>query len=321
MAIAHLSTYLFTGVVGAVFLITGIAKALSSRQFTEHLFELALLPPEIMVYLAFAFVGIECGLGLALILHVFPQYVVPAAMLLIMSLSALTFWANQTGRTDSCGCYGGLALVTPQQSLMLNAVYVMLLGSALYLPIDNYETARWKVAASICLACINAGLAFRSEEKPIINLSALQPGRRWQRHWLSPRSGMEEFVLEDSTLQQGSYFVVFLGRDCPYCKQWISTLNILDAQTHRPPVIGVMALAPTEIAQFKQQFQVHFSIVSMSRLLFGFLAEGVPTAVLIKDGTIETVEMGKMPSAYEQEIQQFYRVVRSPKAKANAFFA
>ena len=301
-----------TVIVGLVFLVTGSVKALDSRRFTEHLFGLELLPPEIMVYLAFGFVGIECGLGFALVVHAFPKYLICSTILLLGCLSAITIWSYKTGKTQECGCYGGLALVTPEQSLLLNLGYILLLGLALYFPVENYQTALWKGIIACLLICVGTALAFRSEQTPIVNLSALLPGKPWRKRWLDG---------DAFNLVLGAYFIVFLGRDCPYCKQRIPALNVLNAQPHRPPVIGVMAIEAPEIEQFKRGLRIHFPILSMNKLLFSFLAEGVPTAVLVKDGKIETVEMGKMPQEYEREVQQFYRAIDARKSKRTAFFA
>ncbi|NEP45613.1 MAG: hypothetical protein F6K35_42945, partial [Okeania sp. SIO2H7] len=105
--------------VGIIFLLTGIAKILEPWKFTEHLEKLALLKPESILPIALSFTGIECGLGVALILGIEIKAIAPATILILLGLSILTYWSTSTGRTQDCGCYNGWLNVTPTQSLVL----------------------------------------------------------------------------------------------------------------------------------------------------------------------------------------------------------
>ena len=301
-------SYLATLIVGLVFLVTGIVKALNSRKFTGHILEYRIFPSHFIQPIAILFIGVECALGTALVLHAFPEWLVPGTAILLVVLSAITFWSTSTGRTDDCGCYGGLAMITPTQSILLNLGYLSLLGLAFYFPVANLETATWKWILALVMLGFFSFLAQKSQHTPLIDLSYLKAGKQWKESWLEN---------SHQNLQTGKHFIVFLGPECPYCKQWVPLLNIMNANPELPKVMGLMTLNESEISAFKEKHLVHFPIVTMDKILFRYMVDGVPTAALIKDSKIDNVSMGAMPQEYFKEIQQFYRATVKRNAAKN----
>ncbi|NJL51306.1 MAG: hypothetical protein HC930_02150 [Hydrococcus sp. SU_1_0] len=304
--------YIATFIVGLVFLVTGTVKALSSRKFIEHIVRLGLVPGQLIVPTAITFIGLECALGTALILHVYPEWLVPETLGLLVLLSIVTVWSTSSGRTEDCGCYGGLAIITPTQSVLLNLGYISLMGLAWYYPVANYETVAWKWILSLVLFVLAAVSAQKSIQDPVIDLTFLKAGKQWKAKWLD----------SSPDLTQGTQFIVFLGQECPYCKRWVPLLNVMNATPHLPKVTAAMTLNDEEIEAFKAKHLVHFPVVEMNRLLFGYMAEAVPTAALVKDGIVESVTVGEIPEQYAKEIQHFYRAtVFNDEPKETARFA
>lgn len=300
-----------TFIVGSVFLVTGVVKALSSKSFIELIFKYSLLPSQFVIPTAITFIGLECALGVALILHEFPQWLVPGTIILILCLSASTAWATSTNRTEDCGCYGGLLVITPKQSILLNLGYILLLGWAWLNPVADYHTQTWQWVLVLMALVAGSISSWKSQEKPLVDFSRLKPGNRWHPRWLkdSPQD-----------LQQGSHFVVFLGKDCPYCKQWVPLLNVMSTQKDLPNVIGILALSHEEIEAFKAEHLVRFPIAQMDNLLFGYMVDSYPTAVLIEDGVISNKWLGEIPKQFFDRIKQFYEsVVFGSKSKARHF--
>lgn len=304
--------YLATFIVGLVFLVTGTVKALSSKKFIEHIFQYRIFSQQLVTPIAVSFIGIECALGTALILHEFPEWLVPGTAILLVLLSIITFWSTSTGRTEDCGCYGGLAVITPTQSILLNLVYISLMGLAFYYPVANYETATWQWIVTLVLFVLGILFAQQSQQNPLVDFSYLKEGKQWKKSWLknSPQD-----------LQKGNHFIVFLGPECPYCKQWVPLLNIMNANPALPNVMGMMTLNEAEIKEFQSKHLVHFPVVNMNKILFNYMVDGVPTAALVKDGKIDNISMGQMPQEYFKEIQLFYQatVKRDESKKAVRF--
>ncbi|MGD1701000.1 hypothetical protein [Dapis sp. BLCC M229] len=100
---------------------------------------------------------------------------------------------------------------------------------------------------------IIAIMAWKSQEKPLIDFSRLKIGNHWKNRWLknSPHN-----------LHKGSHFVVFLSRDCPYCKLWIPFLNMVNTQKYLPQVLGIMSAKNEDLDEFKAEQMVRCSFTN-----------------------------------------------------------
>ncbi|HEY9650946.1 MAG TPA: MauE/DoxX family redox-associated membrane protein, partial [Coleofasciculaceae cyanobacterium] len=142
---------------------------MNSEQFIQHISKYRLLPQWAVPWVAISFIGLECALGVALVLYEFHQWLVPGSILLLLCLSALTLWSTSSGRTEDCGCYGGLLIITPQQSILLNLGYILLLGLAAFYPVTNHRTDTWQwILVLIVLVCTST-LSWLSRQEAIVD--------------------------------------------------------------------------------------------------------------------------------------------------------
>ena len=187
------------------------------------------------------------------------------------------------------------------------------MGLAFYYPVANHETATWQWILTLVLLLSCSVLAQQSQSQPLVDFSYLKEGKSWKQSWLqnSPKD-----------LKKGSHFLVFLGPECPYCKQWVPLLNIMNANPRLPNVLGMMTLTESEIKEFKTKHLVHFPIVSMNTILFNYMVDVLPTALLLQDGKIKNISVADMPQEYFEEIQLFYRAtVKRDESKTVVRFA
>jgi thioredoxin-related protein len=191
-------------------------------------------------------------------------------------------------------------VIPPQNSILLNLSYTLLLDAAWFNPVHHYNTDTWQWVTALLVLPIASGLAWQSKDKPLVDLSRLKAGKAWKAQWLNQH---------ERDLQQGSHFVVFLSEDCPYCKRWVPLLNFMNTQQDFPQVLGVQAMTAEKIAAFKAEHLARFPIAQMDKLLFGYMVDGVPTAVLVKDGAIQNKWSGEIPKEYFDRIKSFYENV------------
>lgn len=302
--------YLCTFIVGAIFLFTGGIKAVDSSQFVHQVHDYRLIPPRWVRQVALAFIGFELALGVALVLYIFPGWLIPGTIALLLFLAGLKIWGTSSGHVEDCGCYGGILLLTPRQSLLLNMVYILLLSVAWFYvrgnPFHfalNYEY--WKPVLVLLAMIGGVILGWRSQREPLINLTRLKVGKRWGKRWLKASS---------QTLADGSHFVVFLSKECSYCKLWVPLLNVMDVQPDMPNVIGIMSLTEIEKEAFIAQHLVRFPISYMDKALVRLMAQAFPTAALIENGIITNKWRGEIPKPYFDKIRQFYESI-SPNRK------
>jgi hypothetical protein len=299
-----------SSLVGAVFLGTGTLKALRPRSFVRSVHEYGILPNHRYArHAPLLFIACECALGATLLLN--PGLVALSATLaLLLGFVFLTVWGSVTGRVEDCGCYGNFILLRPWQSVALDGVYLLLVGAAWVVhPAGEQQFSPWAVAAALAIAAAAFLLAQRNLRHPL-DTSPLKQGKPWRASWLkeSPRD-----------LLSGSHLIVFLGRECPYCKRWVPLLNVVEVQQDFPSVTGVLSLSAQEVDEFKSEHLIHFPIARMQRTLFSILADSVPTAVLIEDGMIREKWMGKMPDSYMERIHGFYDAITVGATEQKAF--
>jgi hypothetical protein len=300
--------YLCAGLVGLVFLVSGTFKALDAAAFLRHTLRYRLLRPQWLRIACICVVGLECAVGAALALDV--TLAIPVAAVLLLGFAALTWWGTSTGRVEDCGCYGGLLLLTPVQSLLLDGLYLALLAAAWFLGSAPVTPRIWQIAIVAAVFAIAIAAATRSVSRPLANLGLLKAGRSWRKKWLPQ-------YQRDVT--QGSHFVVFLSPECPHCKRWAPLLNVIEARAELPSVVGVMSTSQESLDRFLGEYLIRFPIVLMGRSLISLMARAYPTAALVEGGKIRSVWTGEMPEEYLDHARQFLEAVAPPKKSGGIF--
>ena len=300
-----------SALVGAVFLVTGGLKALDAGRFLREVRRFRLLPPswERPATLVVA-VG-ECALGAALLTQM-SAWLYPLTAVVLVGFFVVTAWGVRSQRIEDCGCYGGQLMVTPAQSMALDGLYLVLvtvawLSASTAIPLDPWNIV---VVAVVALAALV--LSTRSLRAPLVDLALLRVGRTWRRRWL-------KHYERDVT--RGAHFVVFLSRDCPYCKRWVPLLNVIEVQPELPSVVAVMSLEGDELRAFLDEHLIKFPVTHMPQSLVSLMASAFPTAALIENGRVSRKWVGEMPQEYVERIRQFFEALSPISAQRRGGFA
>jgi hypothetical protein len=296
------SVHFGSSLVGVVLLLAGLAKALDPQNFSRYLGDLRLVSSRFVPSVTFMLVILQCGLGAALVISLWLRWLMPATILLLVALASLSSWAIRSGRTPDCGCYNGIVTFSPEQSLILDAVYVVLLACGWRWGTQVSEPEPWKIASVLVIAA-GAGLlayvSLRHEAetgKPLLELSPLRPGRRWNLRWMKEGS--------DVSRGDGKKIVVFLGASCHYCRRWIKVLNVVHRLPGFPDVQGIVLLPDKDLSDYVSREGVEFPVTTakpwvMARLVRGF----TPTAVVVEGGVIQEKWIGSMPEPFVEELR------------------
>jgi len=267
--------FICTFLIGIVFLFSGLIKSLYLQPFINHIQKLRLFPKKANVLIALFFVELECGLGISMILHVYPRELIPFTFFLVIWLSVFNFWANRSGRAADCGCYGSLITLAPWQTLSINSLYLVILAAGWFTRIEDYTTVMWKVWIVIFSILICGYLAKRSVDSPLVDFSKLKTGTQWQNKWVT-----------SDDLGSGACLAVFLSNECSICKDWIAEIETLNLSDFKPSLIYILPNKP-DINQFLQtEFKVQIPQYLIKPRLFNSLIYQTPTAVLIDNGTV-----------------------------------
>ena len=297
--------------VGVVFLVTGGLKSLDSAQFLRQIRRFRLLPHTWERPAALFVIAAECALGAALVTQLSPWLYPLTAAVLVVFLG-LTAWGVSSRRIEDCGCYGGMLMVTPAQSMALDVLYLALVAVAWLFAPAVASIAAWKVASVAIAAMAALAASMLSLRKPLVDLALLRVGRTWRRNWL-------RHYERDVT--HGSHFVVFLSRECPYCKRWVPLLNVIEVQPELPSVVAVMSLEGDELCAFLQEHLIKFPVTYMPQSLVSLMATAYPTAALIENGRVSQKWVGEMPKEYLDRIREFFETITTFSAQPRGGFA
>lgn len=304
-----MTSYICAALVGSILLAAGTLKVLDTGAFLRQVLRYRLIPPPGARAASVCLSGLECALGAGLVVHV-SQLALPVAVLLV-SFAVLTAWGTSTGRVDDCGCYGGLILLTPKQSLALDGLYVALLTASWFFESGISARPRiWQLAIVGAVFAIAIAAAARSMKRPLAKIALLKAGRAWRKKWL-PQFGRD--------ITQGAHFVVFLSPECPHCKRWMPLLNVIEARNELPSVVGVMSVNQDSLDRFLGEHLIRFPMVLMRRSLISLMIGAFPTAALVEGGRVRRVWVGEMPEEYFGHARQFFAAVAPPKKSATVF--
>ena len=199
----------------------------------------------------------------------------------------------------------------PRKVWDFDGLYVALLAAAWFTrsPHSGFPPS-WQTAVVILAFMAGVAAGITSLPKALVDLALLRVGRSWRRNWL------KDFGRD---VTSGEHFVVFLSRDCPYCKRWVPLLNVIEVQPTLPSVVGVMSLEGEQLKGFLGEHMIRFPIAHMPQSLVSLMVSAYPTAALIQNGKVMQKWVGEMPKEYLERIQQFFEAIAPPKKKATSF--
>jgi len=137
--------------VGMMFIISAVFKFITIDSFEMYVFSFGLFPLGISFYVARFVLAFELILGASLISHRNHRFAVLMSLLFLLCFVVFLTYAHLVGRTDSCHCFGEMLPFDPVQSILKNAVLVILLLFVYkFAPADWFP--RWWLVVLIYLA-------------------------------------------------------------------------------------------------------------------------------------------------------------------------
>lgn len=266
-----------SALIGSIILLSGLLKAVNAKLFLDQLSNLKLIPKSLSPFITILVIELECALGMALIIRIFPEDVIPSTFFILLGGFGVTVIGKLNRNIHTCGCYGHAMWIPLPISLLLNIGYMTTLIWiwSLEIEIDN-DYHLWQVLLILIVIAGSGFLIKQSLLRPIWDVTITRPGRRIKSDWFGD-------LFSDP--EQKKYLLVFLNRRCPVCKEWVLQLNYLFEKQQQIKIIVVLN---SDLKTTKQDFQE--SILFDRRYLppsrFYFMVQQFPTAMLIENGNI-----------------------------------
>lgn len=292
---------ILSSLVGIVFLISGIGKAITTYEFSQILSQygfsaLRFFAPIIIVF--------ETAIGLLLFLNIRLKQTSLLALCFVAALSLAYLYGYFFADITDCGCFGHFSFLdaspffTCIRNLILMGIllYTFLKSSHLQKPADKNENLI--ITSILCAVCLVTGYTFVDHNKNE-NTQYITEGKNVNIK--VENSVFSEFL----TLSKDSTYLIFtFSYGCPHCYNSIENLK----QYERLGVVDrVLALSFTAdsatIMKFNEIFNPNFQIKNYPPAQLFQLTNQFPTSYYIKDNIVRMRIHGLLPSGYLLQYQ------------------
>jgi uncharacterized membrane protein YphA (DoxX/SURF4 family) len=290
--------------LGLVFLVAAWAKVLDPIAFAEQISREGLdflVPAGPMAILA---IGLEIGLGLALVLGMRQLWVLlptGGLVVLFLSLTGRTYWMWSRGLLDDeagCGCFGNLVQRTPAEAFWQDLLMLVPLYALAWLGRRVGERTGVPLGRAVVVgAAVVAGsvFAWRAPSLPLDDLATrLRPGVAVEEICTGGQTDADSVCLDVliPSLAAGNHWVVISELDNESFLEGMDGLNRLAVDPQDGP-LTVLSADPAEAHQaFFWQQGPAFDVREVPLALIRPLYRMTPRAFRLEDGIVTRTVAG-----------------------------
>lgn len=218
--------------LAAVFMVSAVAKLFAIDSFELYVFSYGFFPLGVAFVLARLCIAAEFLLGLFIALGWHRRLVNVFTFCMLVFFSLFLCYAALVGRNESCQCFGRLADLNPAQSLVKNAVLILLL-----LVYGRLQSAvrpnggRGRVVpllSCIFVVIVTAGIFVVS----VPDSWMFGPERTRFDTELLDEAISPDGDLAEMHLDRGHHLLAFVTPGCPYCKMCREKLGSIAKRNH-----------------------------------------------------------------------------------------
>lgn len=199
--------------LAALFGLSAVSKMAGIDHFEVYIYSFGFLPLTVCFLAARLVIGFELLLAMMIFAGWYPRLTRLATLGMLLFFSLFLCYAALAGRSDSCQCFGQWIHMDPTQSLLKNALLILLALWHFHLQPRPLLPPKWWLLTAGTLAAMAAPFvisvpdnwAFGSQQLPYSEAhldSAMLPGR----------------PLAERGIGTDRRVVAFVTQGCPYCK-------------------------------------------------------------------------------------------------------
>ncbi len=194
-----------------VFAVSSVAKFMAIDDFELYIYSYGFFSLNFSFVVARLCIAAEFILALLLATGWWLRWVRLAALLLLVAFSCFLCYALLAGRSDSCQCFGRMADLDPAQSLLKNAVLILM-------ALGVKESKSQRVKKSKSVVAVVVGIAV------VVAVFCVSVPDNWA--FGDDEGAYNKTVLDASLSADGALYdyshghqlVAFVTPGCPYCR-------------------------------------------------------------------------------------------------------
>ena len=273
----------FAVVLGSVYLVSGIGKAMDINSFTDIVVQYS---HEKMRLLAPLIVGTEITLGFAFLFGVFVRQFASISICMLVFFTIFIAISYGTGKLEDCGCFGVLLKIDPVWALVRNVVMIGL--SFLLFKYSTYahQWQNWLFGFSLAFGLIAFGIT-GYETKNTYRPLQLHIGSKLDKI----------FLKQYAKAHQKQLFFVF----SPTCSHCLAVTERIKQYVTKNAVNEVIGFYPAtsrqaDVEAFKARKKPNFSIVAIESDSLRKIVRAVPVAFLVENKVVTQIYSFEIPT-------------------------
>lgn len=223
--------------LGLFFMGSAVAKLVAIDDFELYVFSYGFLSLNLTFVAVRLCIAAELALGAMIALGWWPRTVRLMTVAMLAAFSIFLLYAGLVGRNENCQCMGRVVELNPWQSLIKNALLVLVTFFVYHGSHDNgLKWRRWVAAALVAAALV---VPFTVS---IPDSWMFGPDEAYYDAELLGET------LAERHLDEGHYMVAFVTPGCPYCRMSRSKIGSI-VERHGLDSTRVVYLEPDDIGQ------------------------------------------------------------------------
>lgn len=274
--------------VGLVFLLSGLLKAIDTTSFSDLISEYGAL------WFGFAapiVIFIEIFLGIMLIFDFYSKHISWATAIFLLVVSSIYLYGILVHSITNCGCFGPLTWLNskPWLTFIRNGILVAMLLPTLILPQEKSPSIT--IPAVVFMAVIAVIVMFMCG-------FSMRGAKCLQKQNTFHPIALDESPLSEciTTHSDSTYLIFAFSYSCPYCLNSIGNVNQYVPMGMADRVIGLAVEDSVTRERFNRLFETDFEIHEISAMQMYRLSNTMPTTYLIRHDTIISQYTGMVVS-------------------------
>jgi uncharacterized membrane protein YphA (DoxX/SURF4 family) len=268
----------FQIIIGILFLVSGVMKAIDAQYFASLLVSYGLGSAGI---LAPVVSGIEIILGTMMLLSLDIQRASLIIALLTTLFSIIFAYAYLYKGIDDCGCFGAMIKIHPEISLVKN-IFIISGCAWIYRFTQNeapVKIRRWKIYALTIIGCIFFYIGGLTLVKPFINKNHIKPGDNIHS------SALRYYTSKNGA---GMGLIFIFSPDCPHC--WNATENVKSIKNipQFSNTIGI-TFPGGDLTRYTATMTPNFEIFEYPTAELGEVINEVPLLIIYENGVVKKI--------------------------------
>ena len=279
---------IFRFLVGLVFLLSGLLKAIDTAAFADLMSEYG---ATWFGFVAPLIIFIEIFLGIMLVFDFYAKPISWGTAIFLLVVSSIYLYGVTARGITNCGCFGPISWLNskPWLTFTRNGILLGMLVPTLIRPQEKSKET--SIPSVIFMAAIAVIVMFMCGFS-MHGARCLQKQHIFQAKALA-ESPLAEYV---TTHPDSTYLVFAFSYSCPYCQNSIGNVNQYVPMGMADKVIGLAVEDSVARARFERLFERDFEIREISAMQMYRLSNTMPTTFFIRHDSIVSQYTGMVVS-------------------------